>query len=103
MHNLTGEWNVVITSMMGEEKSIWKLSAEDGAITGNIYDMASGEEVGVIEETVSLGDNDFSFKTVLRLPFGKMPFTMTGTIDGDTATGISAMPMGESKFVATRK
>lgn len=103
-HPLDGRWDLVITSPMGEQKSFWDLKVEGDTITGSLNDAATEKMTGVVESTESVDDKSFAFKTTLKLQFGKLPFTMTGTIDSETEiSGKAAMPIVTSKFRGTKR
>jgi hypothetical protein len=104
-HRLNGRWNIVITARMGQQKAVWELKIEGDTITGNIFDEATGKLAGIVESTESLDDDSFSFKTTLKLKFGKLGFTITGKIDSDTEiSGEASMRMmGSSKFVGKKQ
>jgi hypothetical protein len=100
MHALTGDWNVKITSAMGDRDAVWKLDCENGAIIGSVWEK--GKESGKVDESIILSDTEFAFKTKIKLPFGSLPFTMEGKIDGDKISGTAKMPMGVSNFEGSK-
>jgi hypothetical protein len=103
MHKLEGKWDFTIITMMGEEKSINNFKiADDGTITGEVYDPKT-QKTAIIEEGGKADGNKFKFNVTLELPFGKMPFTIEGELlENDTLKGQSTMPMGVSGFTAIR-
>lgn len=101
MNKLEGKWKLTIASMMGTETSTCIYKVDGSVLTGEVIDGKTGEVSTIESGTVS--ENTFSYKVTLKLPFGVMPFEITGQLLEDgTLKGKSAMPMGSSYFTGER-
>ncbi|PJG55796.1 hypothetical protein CVM73_06465 [Bradyrhizobium forestalis] len=93
-----GNWNLTMTTPMGERQATLSLKAADGALTGT--QGAEGNTAEIFDGTVS-GDN-VSWKVSIDKP---MPLTLefTGTVSGDSISGEMGIgPMGSFPFTGAR-
>ena len=101
MAKFDGVWKFTIISMMGEQYATYTFKSEGNVLSGTAVDEGTGE-VSTFDNGKIDGDS-FHFNITMKLPFGIMPFEITGTMQPDgTLAGESAMPMGVSKFTAVR-
>jgi hypothetical protein len=93
-----GNWNLTMSTPMGERKASLSIKASGGALTGT--QGADGNSTEIFEGTVS-GDN-VAWKVSITNP---MPLTLsfTGAVSGDNMTGEMGIgPMGSFPFTGTR-
>ena len=98
MTDVSGSWDAVVNSPMGEQRSTMTLEQSDDIVTGtNAGAMGSAEiQDGKIEGDV------FTWKMDITIP---MPLTLEGkvTVSGDTMEGgVNAGAFGVSPMTATR-
>jgi hypothetical protein len=93
-----GNWNLTMTTPMGERTASLSLKASGGTLTGT--QGADGNSAEIFDGTVS-GDN-VSWKVSITNP---MPLTLefTGTVAGDSINGEMGIgPMGSFPFTGAR-
>ena len=93
-----GNWNLTMTTPMGERKATLSLKASGSTLTGT--QGADGNSGEIFDGTVN-GD-DVSWKVSITNP---MPLTLefTGKVTGDNMTGEMGIgPMGNFSFTGTR-
>ena len=93
-----GNWNIVMSTPMGERKASLSLKASGGALTGT--QGADGNSTEIFDGTAS-GD-DVAWKISVTNP---MPLTLafTGKVAGDSMSGEMGIgPMGSFPFTGTR-
>ncbi|MBH5388633.1 MULTISPECIES: hypothetical protein [Bradyrhizobium] len=93
-----GNWNLTMTTPMGEQQATLSLKAAGGTLTGTLG--AQGNTTEIFDGTAS-GDN-VSWKASIDKP---MPLTLefTGTVSGDSISGEMGIgPMGSFPFTGAR-
>ncbi|MBH5401940.1 hypothetical protein HZZ13_29725 [Bradyrhizobium sp. CNPSo 4010] len=93
-----GNWNLTMTTPMGEQQAMLSLKAADGTLTGTLG--AAGNTAEIFDGIAS-GDN-VSWKVSIDKP---MPLTLefTGTVSGDSISGEMGIgPMGSFPFAGAR-
>jgi hypothetical protein len=93
-----GNWNLTMTTPMGERNATLNLKSSGGALTGT--QGADGNSVEIFDGTVSGGD--VAWKVSITNP---MPLTLsfTGIVLGDSISGEMGIgPMGSFPFTGTR-
>ncbi|MGY3549588.1 hypothetical protein ACVWZ4_004954 [Bradyrhizobium sp. USDA 4472] len=93
-----GNWNLTMTTPMGERQATLSLKTAGGTLTGT--QGADGNTADIFDGAVS-GDN-VSWKVSITNP---MPLTLefTGTVAGDSISGEMGIgPMGSFPFTGTR-
>jgi hypothetical protein len=93
-----GNWNITLSTPMGERNTTLTLKAAGGALTGT--QGAEGESTEIFDGTVN-GDDVF-WKVSIVNP---MPLTLefTGKVSGDSMSGAAGIgPMGSFPFTGTR-
>ena len=93
-----GNWNLVMSTPMGERKASLSIKAAGGALTGT--QGADGNSTEIFDGTVS-GDN-VAWKVSITNP---MPLTLsfTGAVSGDSMSGEMGIgPMGSFPFTGKR-
>jgi hypothetical protein len=93
-----GNWNLTMTTPMGERQASLSLKASGGTLTGT--QGAEGNTAEIFDGTVS-GDN-VSWKVSITNP---MPLTLefTGTVSGDSISGEMGIgPIGSFPFTGAR-
>ena len=93
-----GNWNITMSTPMGERNETLSLKNAGGVLTGTLG--ADGNSTEIFDGT-SDGD-DVAWKVSITNP---MPLTLefTGKVSGDTISGEMGIgPMGSFPFTATR-
>ncbi len=93
-----GNWNLVMSTPMGERNATLSLKNSGGALTGT--QGAEGNSTEIFDGTVD-GD-DVAWKVSITNP---MPLTLafTGTVSGDAISGEMGIgPMGSFPFTGKR-
>ncbi len=93
-----GNWDLVVSTPMGERRATLSLKADGGTLTGS--QMADGNAAEIFDGTVN--GNQLSWKVSISDP---MPLTLefNGTVDGDKVTGsVMLGNFGSSSFSGTR-
>ena len=93
-----GNWNLVVSTPMGERRATLSLKSDGGTLTGS--QMADGNTAEIFDGTVN--GNQLSWKVSISDP---MPLTLefNGTVDGDEVTGsVTLGNFGSSSFSGTR-
>ncbi len=93
-----GNWNLTMTTPMGERQATLSLKEAGGTLTGT--QGADGNSAEIFEGTVN-GDN-VSWKVSITNP---MPLTLefTGTVAGDSISGEMGIgPMGSFPFTGAK-
>jgi hypothetical protein len=93
-----GNWNLVMSTPMGERNATLNLKSSGGTLTG--VQGAEGNSTEIFDGTVS-GD-DVAWKVSITNP---MPLTLafTGTVAGDSISGEMGIgPMGSFPFTGKR-
>ena len=93
-----GNWNLTMSTPMGERNAALSLKAASGTLTGT--QSADGNSTEIFDGTVS--GNDVSWKVSITNP---MPLTLefTGKVAGDDITGEMGIgPMGSFPFTGKR-
>ncbi len=93
-----GNWNLVMSTPMGERKASLSLTAAGGTLSGT--QGADGNSTEIFDGTVS-GDN-VAWKVSITNP---MPLTLsfTGAVSGDSISGEMGIgPMGSFPFTGSR-
>jgi hypothetical protein len=98
MMAVDGNWNITMSTPMGERKATLSLTSAGGALTGT--QGADGNSGEIFDGTVN-GD-DVAWKISITNP---MPLTLafTGKVSGDSMSGEMGIgPMGSFPFTGTR-
>jgi hypothetical protein len=93
-----GNWNLVVSTPMGERLATLSVKTEGGALKGS--QMADGNSTEIFDGTVS--GNAVSWKVAITDP---MPMTLefNGTVNGDELSGsVTLGAFGNSSFSGTR-
>jgi len=93
-----GNWNLTMSTPMGERKATLSLKSSGGTLTGT--QGAEGNSTEIFDGTVS-GD-DVTWNISITNP---MPLTLnfTGKVSGDSMSGeVGIGPMGSFPFTGTR-
>jgi len=93
-----GNWNLTMTTPMGERKATLSLASSGGTLTGT--QGAEGNSTDIFDGTVN-GDS-VAWKVSITNP---MPLTLefSGTVSGDGISGEMGIgPMGSFPFTGTR-
>jgi hypothetical protein len=93
-----GNWNLVVSTPMGERHGSLSLKTEGSTVKGS--QMADGNSTEIFDGTVN-GD-EISWKVSITDP---MPMTLefTGTVDGDEIAGtVKLGEFGNSSFSGNR-
>jgi hypothetical protein len=93
-----GNWNLVVSTPMGERRGGLSLETEGTTVKGS--QMADGNSTEIFDGTVN--GNEISWKVSIADP---MPMTLefTGTVDGDEIAGtVKLGEFGNSSFSGTR-
>jgi hypothetical protein len=93
-----GNWNLVVSTPMGERRGSLSLKTEGSTVMGS--QMADGNSTEIFDGTVN--GNEISWKVSITDP---MPMTLefTGTVDGDEIAGtVKLGEFGNSSFSGSR-
>ena len=93
-----GNWNIVMSTPMGERKATLNVKSAGGTLTGT--QEAEGTAIEIFDGTAN-GD-DLSWKVSITNP---MPLTLefTGKVSGDSISGEMGIgPMGSFPFTGPR-
>jgi hypothetical protein len=93
-----GNWDLVVSTPMGERHGGLSLQTEGTTVKGN--QIADGNSTDIFDGTVN--GNEISWKISITDP---MPMTLefTGTVDGDEIAGtVKLGEFGNSTFSGTR-
>ena len=93
-----GNWNLTMTTPMGERKATLSLASSGGTLTGT--QGAEGNSTEIFDGTVNC--DDVAWKVSITNP---MPLTLefTGKVAGDGISGEMGIgPMGSFPFTGTR-
>lgn len=86
------EYDVVISTPMGDMDGRVTLNIREGNVSGTIFFMNNENEFsgGSIDET-----GNVSFKGDLKTPIGKMAYTITGTLIDGKIDAMAKTKMGD--------
>jgi hypothetical protein len=93
-----GNWNLVVSTPMGERRATLALKADGGTLTGS--QAADGNTAEIFDGSVN--GNQLSWKVSISDP---MPLTLefNGAVEGDELTGsVMLGNFGSSSFSGTR-
>ena len=93
-----GNWNITLSTPLGDREATLTLATNGGALTGK--QAADGNEADIVDGTVN--GNDVAWKASITNP---MPLTLafSGKVDGDSISGdVSIGPMGSFPFKGKR-
>jgi hypothetical protein len=92
-----GNWNLTMTTPMGERKAMLSLKSAGGTLTGKLGEEGNSTEI--FDGTVN-GD-DVAWKASITNP---MPLTLdfSGKISGDSVSGEVGTLMGSFPFTGSR-
>lgn len=93
-----GNWNLVVSTPMGERQATLSLNTEATTLKGS--QMAGGNSVEIFDGTVN--GNDVSWKVSITDPI-PMTLEFTGTVNGNQIGGnVTLGAFGGSTFTGTR-
>jgi hypothetical protein len=98
MTDVTGIWDAVVNSPMGEQKSTMTLNQEGDTVTGTNAGATGSADV----QEGKVDGNTLTWKMDITVP---MPLTLEGTatVEGEAMTGsIKAGAFGDMPFKATK-
>jgi len=98
MTDVSGTWDSVVNSPMGEQKSTMTLSQDGDAVTGTNAGATGSADV----QDGKIDGDTLTWKMDITVP---MPMTLEGTakVDGDAMNGtIKAGAFGEMPFTAKK-
>lgn len=97
---ITGKWDMVLHSPMGDKIVVFDANAGDGGLSGT-FSADTGWNTEIYEGTSD--GNSFKFKVDFPVPkMGSFTFTLTGDVEGDEMKGMAKMAIGKCKFEAKR-
>jgi hypothetical protein len=93
-----GNWNLVMSTPLGERTSTLSLKAEGGVLKGS--QTAEGNSTDIFDGTVN--GNDVAWKVAITQPM-EMTLEFAGTVSGNELSGsVKLGGFGSSSFSATR-
>jgi hypothetical protein len=93
-----GNWNLVISTPMGERQATLSLKADGAVLKGS--QAADGNSAEIFDGTIN--GNDVAWKVSITSPM-EMTLEFTGTVSGDAISGSVKLGMfGDSSFSGTR-
>jgi hypothetical protein len=99
MADVDGQWDVVVKSPMGDQKTTMTVNSNGDTFTGTSAGQMGSTDI--VDGKVD--GNKLTWKTNITVP---MPMTLDGaaTVDGDTMTGtMTAGAFGSFPLTGTRK
>ena len=101
MSVITGKWNLVVQTNMGDQYSTQEYADDGEKLIGEITDGGNGNKASV--QNGKVNGNKFSFTFRIQIPIGDLEFEMNGELKEDgTVYGISIYAMGEFEFEGKR-
>ena len=93
-----GNWNLTMSTPMGERKATLSLKSSGGTLTGT--QGAEGNSTEIFDGTVSGGDVAWNISITNPMP---LTLNFTGKVSGDSMSGeVGIGPMGGFPFTGTR-
>jgi len=93
-----GNWNLTMSTPMGERKATLSLKSSGGTLTGT--QGAEGNSTEIFDGTVSGGDVAWNISITNPMP---LTLNFTGKVSGDGMSGeVGIGPMGSFPFTGTR-
>jgi len=93
-----GNWNLVISTPMGERRATLSVKADGGVLKGT--QAAEGNSADIFDGTVN--GNDVAWKVSITDPM-KMTLEFAGTVSGNDISGSVQLGMfGSASFSGTR-
>jgi len=93
-----GNWNLTMSTPMGERKATLSLKSSGGTLTGT--QGAEGNSTEIFDGTVSGGDVAWNISITNPMP---LTLNFTGKVSGDSMSGeVGIGPMGSFPFTGTR-
>ena len=96
--SVDGNWNVTMSTPLGERQATLSLTSSGSTLTGT--QAAEGDSAAIFDGTVNGGD--VAWKVSITNP---MPLTLefAGKVDGDTMSGeMTINPMGSFPFTGVK-
>lgn len=92
---MTNTYTVIVETPMGEKEGSTTLNIENGVVSGTLTLLGKTNEFadGTIDEA---GNVEFGGK--MHTPFGKMPFTLKGTLIDGQIEAITYSKIGNFKI-----
>lgn len=100
MATLTGKWDIVVHTFIGDQFAIHELSVDGETLTGTVTDKGNGSKAEIMDGKVD--GNTFNYNFKIKIPIGHLKFDINGEISDDTIIGISKNAMGKFKFEGKR-
>jgi 2,3-dihydroxybiphenyl 1,2-dioxygenase len=92
-----GAWNVVIKTPLGENKVVFDLQVEGGALSGSIKAATENSEI----REGRIDGRHLTWRSKVSSPI-PMDLTFTASVDGDKISGGAKSPFGTAPFSGTR-
>jgi hypothetical protein len=93
-----GNWNLTMSTPMGERKATLSLKSSGGTLTGT--QGAEGNSTEIFDGTVSGDDVAWNISIINPMP---LTLNFTGKVSGDGMSGeVGIGPMGSFPFTGTR-
>jgi hypothetical protein len=93
-----GNWNLTMSTPMGERKATLSLKSSGGTLTGT--QGAEGNSTEIFDGTVSGGDVAWNISITNPMP---LTLNFTGKVSGDSMSGeVGIGPMGSFPFTGAR-
>lgn len=101
MSNLTGKWDVVVHTFIGDQFAFHELTADGEILTGTVTDKGNGSAAEIYDGKVE-GDK-FAYEFKIKIPIGNLKFKIDGELLADgTIKGVSKNAMGKFEFTGVR-
>lgn len=97
---MTGKWDFVVHTYMGDMTSHMDFKVDGTTLTGTGEDAANGAVAEI--QNGKYEDGKFSYTLTIKTAVGEMTNEICGVVDGDKITGKSKNPMGEFDITGTR-
>ena len=97
---IDGKWQMILYTPMGDKNVVFDAKV-DGVLLEGVIGSGEGPGLNIYEGSAD-GDS-FNFKADFPVPgMGSFTFTLTGSVEGDSMSGMAKMALGECKFEAER-
>lgn len=101
MEKLTGKWDVVVHTFIGDQFAFHELKVEGDTLTGFVTDKANGSKAEINKGRIE-GDK-FFYEFQIKIPIGNLTFEIEGEMLPDgSIKGVSQNAMGKFDFTGVR-
>ena len=100
MSSLTGKWDVVVHTFIGDQFAFHELNVEENKLTGVVTDKGNGATAEIYDGEID--GNNFKYEFKIKIPIGHLKFKISGEVQDDKIKGVSKNAMGKFNFEGTK-